>query len=113
MTIEPEDTPKSVTDLRHLDPADPQWERAHQAWQLRVNLPAHALDPESKRLLIQTFRVKRSERQHFLESLPGVVRRGARIDLEQLKESLSAGGIPCVLDRRESHCTQSSTGISE
>ena len=77
---------------------DAQWERAHQAWRLVIRVGAAELSGDSKRLLIRTLRIKRFERERFLESLPCVVRRGARVDLEHLEQSISAAGIACGLE---------------
>lgn len=78
-----------------------QRERAHQSWELAVELDARALsEPRLRRTLFGVLRVKRSEREALLGRLPGVVRRGARVDLRPLEEALRSGGIPCTLRRR-------------
>jgi hypothetical protein len=97
-----------------------QQERAQQSWELFVELPpvlvvgfpesdADAVesgDPSASdarallRRLIRILRVKRSERADLLRRLPGVVRRGARVDLLPLETALREAGIGCVLRRR-------------
>ena len=94
MPVTPSDDSRS--DNSHSD--DAQWERAHQAWRLVIHVTAGKLSDESKRLLVRTLRIKRFERERFLDSLPGVVRRGARVDLEHLEQSLTSAGIACGLE---------------
>jgi hypothetical protein len=77
-----------------------QWERAQQAWVLRVEVKPDALDAERTRALCRVLRVKRFEREALMARLPGVVRRGARVDLEPLVEDLARAGIPAHLERR-------------
>ncbi|HKK50900.1 MAG TPA: hypothetical protein VKA74_04900 [Myxococcota bacterium] len=90
-----------MTDLHE----DPQWERARQSWELVVNLaPAADSDPRHgdprMRWLIRVLRIKRSERAELWTRLPGVVRRGARVDLLPIAEALREGSVPCELRRR-------------
>ncbi len=82
------------------DENDPQWQRAHQAWALVLDIGADDLSSEALRQVFRVLRVKRMERPTFLERLPGPVRRGARIDLESAHQALSKQGIPCRLVRR-------------
>jgi len=95
-----------------------QRERALQSWELFVELPAvlgaglpdpgpdapGAPGPSDARVLlrrlIRILRIKRSERVDLLRRLPGVVRRGARVDLLPLETALREAGIVCVLRRR-------------
>jgi hypothetical protein len=65
-----------------------------------------ALDPERARALFRTLRVKRFERAALLARLPGVVRRGAHVDLLPLAEDLLRAGIEARLERRPSSETQ-------
>jgi len=51
--------------------------------------------------LRRVLRVKRSELERLVASLPGVVRRGARVDLIDLELALHAAGVRCALRRRE------------
>jgi len=82
------------------DENDPQWQRAHQAWALVLDVDAEGLSKQDLREVYRVLRVKRMERPAFLERLPGAVRRGARVDLEAAHEALSRAGIPCRLVRR-------------
>ena len=82
------------------DENDPQWQRAHQAWALILDVEAADLSREALRQIWRVLRVKRMERTPFLESLPGPVRRGARVDLEAAYQALSQSGIACRLVRR-------------
>jgi len=65
-----------------------------------------SLDPDRTRALFRTLRVKRFEREALLDRLPGVVRRGARIDLLPIVEELTRAGIDARLERRSSMGTQ-------
>jgi hypothetical protein len=79
------------------DGADAQRERAEQAWELRV------LDEASARVLRalrRVLRVKRFELPDVAGALPGVVRRGAHVDLAPLEAALSEAGVRCELRRR-------------
>lgn len=87
-------------------PDDPQWERARQSWELFVDVSPLAT---SYRQLLRILRVKRTERADLRARLPGVVRRGARVDLLPLLESLRAAGIACDLRRRR----EAGTGETE
>lgn len=80
--------------------SEAQWERAQQTWALRVEERPESLDPEQTRALFRTLRVKRFERPALLARLPGVVRRGARVDLLPLVEDLVRAGIEARLERR-------------
>lgn len=106
-------SPPSARDLA-------QQERARQSWELFVELPSVQVagSPDSDadaagsgepgasdarallRRLIRILRVKRSERADLIRRLPGVVRRGARVDLLPLETALREAGIGCVLRRR-------------
>lgn len=84
-----------------------QQERARQSWELFVERPAipgaGLADPDARaslQRLLRILRVKRSERVELLRRLPGVVRRGARVDLLPLATALREAGIACVLRRR-------------
>lgn len=85
-----------------------QQERARQSWELFVELPpivaaSDPADPDARvplRRLIRILRIKRSERADLIRRLPGVVRRGARVDLLPLETALRDAGIVCVLRRR-------------
>jgi len=76
---------------------DTQRERARQAWELVVNDgPSRAVIAALRRVL----RVKRSDLERVSAALPGVVRRGARVDLEDLEARLREAGVRCELRRR-------------
>lgn len=94
MTLAKDSTPPGEV------PTDPQWERAHQAWALVVDIEADRLDAAQRKALIRVLRVKRSEREALFARLPGAVRRGARIDLESAHEALREQEIPVRLERR-------------
>jgi hypothetical protein len=96
---------------------DPQWERAHQSWELVIGhgrLQAGAIAGTERmdgdqaverseadlKAIFRILRVKRSERDALVSRLPGVVRRGAWVDLEPVERALREEGIPCVLRRR-------------
>jgi len=75
-----------------------QRERALQAWELVVqDAPTRPV----LRAIRRALRVKRFELERVAASLPGVVRRGARVDLADLEAELRAAGIRCELRRRE------------
>ena len=75
-----------------------QRERAEQAWVLVVHdAPSRAVLAALRRVL----RVKRSELERVSRALPGVVRRGARVDLEDLAARLRDAGMRCELRRRD------------
>jgi hexokinase len=76
-----------------------QWERAHQAWELSVDVVSSDLTPAHQRELIRTLRVKRSERQIFFAAFSAIVRRSAHVDLEPTGAILSAAGIKTKLER--------------
>ena len=81
------------------DPRDlAQRERAEQAWELVVHEgPSRAVLAALRRVL----RVKRSELARLSGALPGVVRRGARVDLAESEARLREAGIRCELRPRE------------
>ncbi len=75
-----------------------QRERAQQTWELVVHdAPSRAVLAVLRRVL----RVKRSELERVSGSLPGVVRRGARVDLAGYEARLREAGVRCELRRRE------------
>jgi len=82
---------------RAEDSARDQRERALQSWELFIGEC-----PDNKRLekLRRIVRVKRFELDSLRQRLPGVVRRGARVDLEPLAEQVRALGIACELRER-------------
>jgi len=71
-----------------------QRERARGSWGLRVGS-----GPPLPRAARRILRVKRSELAALEQRLPGVVRRGARVDLEPLVEALAAAGVCAELVR--------------
>jgi hypothetical protein len=74
-----------------------QRERAQQAWELVVHdAPSRAVIAALRRVL----RVKRSELERVSARLPGVVRRGARVDLADNEARLREAGVRCELRRR-------------
>jgi len=76
-----------------------QRERARKSWELAV------LDGPSDEVLAalrRVLRVKRFELPRVAASLPGVVRRGARVDLAPLEAALAAAGVRCALRRTPS-----------
>ena len=76
---------------------DAQRERAEQSWELVVHdAPSRAVLAALRRVL----RVKRSELERVAASLPGVVRRGARVDLADSEARLREAGVRCELRRR-------------
>ena len=76
---------------------DAQQERAQQSWELVVHdAPSRAVLAALRRVL----RVKRSELERVSASLPGVVRRGARVDLADSEARLREAGVRCELRRR-------------
>ena len=76
---------------------DAQRERAQQAWELVVH---DAPSPAVLAALRRVLRVKRSELARVVGSLPGVVRRGARVDLADSEARLREAGVRCELRRR-------------
>jgi len=84
--------------MTHSDRDDAQRERATQAWALVVTTVP---DPAGLEALRRILRSKRFERAALLASLPGTVRRGARVDLEPIRAALEQAGIACSLQRRE------------
>ena len=76
---------------------DAQHERAQQSFELVVHdAPTRAVLAALRRVL----RVKRSEIDRVAASLPGVVRRGARVDLADAEARLREAGVRCELRRR-------------
>ena len=76
---------------------DAQRERAHQTWELVVlDAPSRAVLAALRRVL----RVKRGELATVAASLPGAVRRGARVDLTESEARLREAGVRCELRRR-------------
>jgi len=76
---------------------DTQRERAHQTWELVVHdAPSRAVLAALRRVL----RVKRGELERVSAGLPGVVRRGARVDLVAYDAALREAGVRCELRRR-------------
>lgn len=74
-----------------------QRERALQSWELAVlEEPSDSLLETLRRVL----RIKRFDLQALREALPGVVRRGARIDLAPLEAGLREAGVSCALRPR-------------
>ncbi|UCE86751.1 MAG: hypothetical protein JSU66_03170 [Deltaproteobacteria bacterium] len=73
-----------------------QRERALQAWELVVLETPRSAALEALRRVLG---VKRFELPQLTASLPGVVRRGAQIDLAPLEGALRAAGIRCELRR--------------
>lgn len=78
------------------DPQEAQRERALQAWELVV---LEAAAPRVLAALRKVLRVKRTERAALEASLPGRVRRGARVDLEPLRAALAEAGVRCQVRR--------------
>lgn len=81
------------------DPA--QLERARQTWGLAIETSADAFTPATLTRVCRLLRVKSFEREAFVARLPGIVRRGARVDLEPLAEALAALDVPHALVRRD------------
>lgn len=75
-----------------------QQERALGAWELVVLDAPEASVLETVR---RALRAKRFERAALRAALPGAVRRGARVDLEPVRDALRAAGVRCELRRRE------------
>jgi len=73
-----------------------QHERAHKTWALVVDEPASR---DVLRALRRILRVKRSELPAIRAALPGVVRRGAQVDLAPLEAALAEAGVRCELRR--------------
>ena len=74
-----------------------QRERARQDWELVVHdAPSRAVLAALRRVL----RVKRSELERVSAAPPGVVRRGARVDLAESEARLREAGVRCELRRR-------------
>jgi hypothetical protein len=76
------------------DAEEVQRQRARQAWELVV---LETPDDRGFEALRRLLRVKRFERERLAAQVPGVVRRGARVDLVELEASLRAAGIRCEL----------------
>jgi hypothetical protein len=74
-----------------------QRERARQSFELVVHdEPSRAVLAALRRVL----RVKRGEIDRVAAALPGVVRRGARVDLADAEARLRAEGVRCELRQR-------------
>jgi hypothetical protein len=78
--------------------AQAQRERAQQAWELVVH---DAPEANVLAALRKVLRVKRSELPALAGSLPGIVRRGARVDLTPYEAALTEAGVRCSVRRRE------------
>ena len=76
---------------------DAQRERAEKTWELVVH---DAPSREVLAALRRVLRVKRSELERVAAALPGVVRRGARVDLADAEARLREAGVRCELRRR-------------
>jgi len=76
---------------------DAQRERAEKTWELVVH---DAPSREVLAALRRVLRVKRSELERVSGALPGVVRRGARVDLAAHEAALREAGVRCELRRR-------------
>jgi len=74
-----------------------QRERALQSWELAVLEPPDDALVETLRRVLH---VKRFDLPALRRALPGVVRRGARVDLEALEAGLREAGVSCALRRR-------------
>lgn len=80
------------------DAREVQRERALQAWELAVlEEPDDVLMETLRRVL----HVKRFDLPALRRALPGVVRRGARVDLAEMEVGLREAGVSCALRRRE------------
>jgi hypothetical protein len=80
------------------DADEAQRERALGAWELVVHEPP---TPAVLAAIRRALRVKRFELDRVGAGLPGVVRRGARVDLEDGEARLRDAGVRCELRRRE------------
>ena len=69
-----------------------QRERAEKRWELVIE---EAATPAVLSAMRRVLRVKRFELPTAAATLPGVVRRGARVDLAPLAEALVAEGVRC------------------
>lgn len=67
-----------------------QLERARQSWELVLS---EVPGPEFLDAVRKILRVKRFEMPAFRSTLPGVVRRGAEVDLLPLQAELTALGV--------------------
>jgi hypothetical protein len=73
-----------------------QRERALKSWELLVlDSPTPVVLDALRRVL----RIKRFELPRIKSSIPGVVRRGARVDLAPLEAALTEAGVRCELRR--------------
>ncbi len=78
------------------DGEEAQRERALQSWSLVVlDQPT----PEVVKALRRVLRTKRFDLPALTASLPGSVRKGARIDLAPLEAALTELGVSCELKR--------------
>lgn len=84
-----------------------QRERALQAWELVL---LDAPDPGQLETLRRILRLKRFELQAFSASMPGRLRRGARVDLVPIEQALVRAGIRCALRPAEGLAPDRSAG---
>jgi hypothetical protein len=77
---------------------DIQRERAVGAWELIVDLRPDCTEDVER--LRRTLGFSRSDCEALSAALPGCVRRGARVDLEELLEKLLSEGFESRLQRR-------------
>jgi hypothetical protein len=80
------------------DAGEAQRERAIGAWELVVH---DAATPAVLAAIRRALRVKRFELDGVAARLPGAVRHGARIDLEDAEARLREAGVRCELRRRD------------
>jgi hypothetical protein len=82
--------------MRSSESEQAQYERAHQSWELVIlDSPGPAVRDALRRIV----RLKRFELEKAEAVLPGVIRRGARLDLAPLEAALEEAGIRCQLRR--------------
>jgi hypothetical protein len=77
-----------------------QEERARGTWLLVIRDDPRA-SVRVRRAVRSVLRIHRAEAERLLGRLPGVARRGARIDLAPLHEALCAAGIRAELVRSD------------
>ncbi len=76
-----------------------QWERAHGSFTLVVeSLPG---DEASWKILRKALRLSRADDAWLRERVPGVVRRGAREDLQTVAERVRAAGYQASVVERD------------
>lgn len=83
-----------------------QRERARGSWALWV---LEEPSPERLEAVRRALRYKRFEREALARRLPGVLRRGARVDLEPLRDALRAAGLRAELRRSDAPAVGSET----